>query len=57
MKRMTLYIQRYPLTLEIVFSDEDYANDYAKRHKKMAHKFVQGYSGKLTSRGFERSFL
>ena len=47
-------MKRSALTHEIVFSDEDYANDYAKKHKKMAHKFGQEYSGKLTSSGFKK---
>lgn len=53
-KRMAVYMKRSPLTHEIVFNNEDYANDYAKKHEKMANKFGQEYSGKLTSRGFRK---
>ena len=47
-------MKKSPLTHERVFSDEDFANNYAKRHKKMAKKFGHEYSGKLTSRGFKK---
>lgn len=47
-------MKRSILTHERVFSDEDFANDYAKKHKKMVEKFGQEYSVKLKSRGFEK---
>ena len=47
-------VKRSILTHERVFSDEDCANDYAKKHKKMVEKFGQEYSLKLTSRGFKK---
>ena len=52
--RMVLNMKRSILTHERVFSDEDFANDYAKKHKKMVEKFGQEYSLKLKSRGFEK---
>jgi ubiquinone/menaquinone biosynthesis C-methylase UbiE len=47
-------MKRSILTHERVFSDEDFANDYAKKHKKMVEKFGQEYSVKLKSRGFKK---
>ena len=41
------HMKRSPLAHEGVFNDEDFANKYAKRHKKMAEKFGQEYSGNL----------
>ncbi len=45
-------MKRSPLTHEIVFNDEDFAQKYAKDHQKMTEKFGHEYAQKLTSRGF-----
>jgi ubiquinone/menaquinone biosynthesis C-methylase UbiE len=42
------------LTIERVFSEEGFATEYAKKHKKMAEKFGQDYSFKLKSCGFRK---
>jgi len=47
-------MKKSPLTQDRVFSDQDYANNYTKKHKKMADKFGREYVGKLTSRGFAK---
>lgn len=47
-------MKRSNLTIERVFSDEGFANEYAKKHKKMVDKFGQDYSLQLKSRGFEK---
>jgi ubiquinone/menaquinone biosynthesis C-methylase UbiE len=47
-------MKRMPLTHDRIFSDEDYAESYAKQHWKMAEKFGQEYSQKLAARGFQR---
>lgn len=47
-------VKRTILTHERVFNDEGFANDYAKKHKKMVEKFGQEYSLKLKSRGFKK---
>jgi len=47
-------MKRSPLTHKRVFSDKDYAEDYAKRHKKMAENFGHEYAKKLTARGFQK---
>jgi ubiquinone/menaquinone biosynthesis C-methylase UbiE len=52
--RMALNMKRSILTHDRVFRDEGFANDYAKKHKKMVEKFGQEYSLKLKSRGFEK---
>jgi len=47
-------MKRSSLTHERVFSNEDYANNYAQKHQKMAEKFGQEYSKKLIARGFNK---
>lgn len=47
-------MKRSPLAHQGVFSDEDFAEKYAERHKKMTEKFGQEYAEKLPSRGFQR---
>jgi len=51
-RRKTL--KRSPITHGGVFSDEDFAQEYAEKHQKMAENFGREYASKLTSRGFER---
>lgn len=36
------------------FNDEDFAEEYAKKHRKMAERFGQEYSEKLLRRGFQK---
>ena len=45
--------KREPLTHDRVFSDENYAQSYAKQHWNMAENFGQDYARKLADRGFE----
>jgi ubiquinone/menaquinone biosynthesis C-methylase UbiE len=47
-------MKRTPLKHERVFDDENFAEEYAKKHKKMAEKFGVEYSDKLSSRGFHK---
>ena len=42
------------MTIERVFSDEGFATEYARKHKKMGEKFGQDYALNLKSRGFRR---
>ena len=46
-------MKRSPLTHERVFCDGDFAEEYAKRHQKMAEKFGREYAEKLSSLGFQ----
>jgi ubiquinone/menaquinone biosynthesis C-methylase UbiE len=46
-------MKRAPLTHSGVFSDEDFAKKYAERHQKMAERFGQEYTQKLSARGFK----
>jgi len=46
-------MERSPLTHERVFSDQAFAERYAKRHRKMVEGFGHDYSGRLSSRGFK----
>ena len=48
------HLKRSPPTHKGVFDDEDSAEKYAERHKKIAEKFGQEYSEKLSSRGFQK---
>jgi ubiquinone/menaquinone biosynthesis C-methylase UbiE len=47
-------MKRAPLTHSRVFSDQDYAEAYARQHQGMAEKFGQEYAGKLVARGFHQ---
>ena len=47
-------MKRVPLTHDRVFSDREYAEEYARKHQKMAEKFGQEYADKLSARGFQR---
>ena len=47
-------MKRVPSTHEGVFDDEDFAEKYARQHGKMAERFGQEYSDKLSSRGFQK---
>jgi len=47
-------MKRAPLAHERVFYNEDYAETYARRHKKMSEMFGQEYAMKLSSRGFQK---
>jgi ubiquinone/menaquinone biosynthesis C-methylase UbiE len=44
---------RTPLTHERIFSNEAYAESYARRHQKMAAGFGREYARKLSARGFQ----
>ena len=46
-------MKRSPVTHGGVFSDEDFAQEYADKHQKMAENFGREYADKLSSRGFE----
>lgn len=46
-------MKREPLSHERVFSDEVYADDYARGHWRMAEKFGLEYTKKLNTQGFE----
>ena len=47
-------MKRAPLAHERVFNNEDYAETYAKRHKKMSEMFGREYARKLSSHGFQK---
>ena len=47
-------MKRAALTHGRVFSDEDFADEYARKHTKMAEKFGQAYCAKLNARGFRK---
>lgn len=47
-------MKRAPLTHDPVFSNEDYAETYARRHQGMAVDFGQEYVKKLSARGFDQ---
>ena len=47
-------MKRVPSTHEGVFDDEDFAEKYARQHTRMAEKFGQEYSDKLSSCGFQK---
>jgi 2-polyprenyl-3-methyl-5-hydroxy-6-metoxy-1,4-benzoquinol methylase len=47
-------MKRSPLTHRRVFSDIEYAREYANQHKGMAEKFGKEYAKKLSVRGFQR---
>lgn len=46
-------MKRVPMTHDRVFSDEAFAERYAKHHDGMVAKFGRGYAAKLSSRGFQ----
>lgn len=46
-------MKRAPLTHDRVFSDYEYAEEYARKHQKMAEKFGNEYAEKLSARGFK----
>lgn len=45
-------MKRSPVTHGRVFSDEDFAQEYADKHQKMAENFGREYADKLSSHGF-----
>jgi ubiquinone/menaquinone biosynthesis C-methylase UbiE len=47
-------MNRSPLIHERIFNDEEFANNYTKRHKKMVERFGYEYAEKLSSRGFKK---
>ena len=47
-------MKRLPLEHEQVFSDEDFAQKYAKHHQKITEKFGHEYAQKLKSRGLQK---
>ena len=47
-------MKRAPLKYGRVFDDEDFAEEYARKHRGMAEKFGREYTGKLSSRGFQK---
>jgi ubiquinone/menaquinone biosynthesis C-methylase UbiE len=47
-------MKRAALTHERVFSDQDYAETYAKQHWKMAERFGEEYATKLVAGGFQK---
>ena len=47
-------MKRAPLAHERVFNNEDYAETYARRHKKMSEMFGREYARKLSSHGFRK---
>ena len=46
-------MKRSPLVHERVFNNEDYAEQYARQHWKMAERFGQECAKKLEARGFQ----
>lgn len=46
-------MKRAPLTHDRVFSDQEYAEEYARKHQKMTERFGQEYAEKLSARGFQ----
>jgi ubiquinone/menaquinone biosynthesis C-methylase UbiE len=46
-------MKRIPLVHERVFNDDDYAEQYAHQHLKMAERFGQECAKKLAARGFQ----
>jgi len=47
-------MKQSPPTQQSVFNDKDFADKYAKRHRKMAENFGKEYADKLASRGFQK---
>ena len=47
-------MKRAPLTHDRVFSNEDYAKTYARRHQMVAVDFGEEYVKKLSARGFDQ---
>ena len=47
-------MKQSPPTQQSVFDDKDFADKYAKRHRKMAENFGKEYADKLASRGFQK---
>lgn len=47
-------MKRAPLDHDRVFSNQDYAETYARRHKKMSEMFGREYARKLSSHGFRK---
>ena len=47
-------MKRSPTTHGGIFSDEDFAREFAEKHRKMTENFGREYAKKLSSRGFER---
>ena len=47
-------MKRAPLRHAGVFNDEDFAEKYARQHRKMTERFGQEYSIKLSSRGYQK---
>jgi ubiquinone/menaquinone biosynthesis C-methylase UbiE len=50
-------MKRAPLTHDKVFSNEDFAEAYARQHRPMAEKFGREISKKLSARGFRKGRL
>lgn len=47
-------MKRIPLPHGGVFDDEDFAEKYARQHRRMAERFGRAYSDKLSSSGFRK---
>jgi ubiquinone/menaquinone biosynthesis C-methylase UbiE len=45
-------MKRAPVMHEVVFTDEPFAREYARRHRQMAERFGREYATKLSARGF-----
>jgi len=43
-------MKRSPTTHGGIFSDEDFAREYAEKHRKMTENFGREYAKKLSSR-------
>ena len=46
-------MERSPLTHERIFRDQAFAENYARKHRRMVERFGHEYAGKLSSRGFK----
>jgi ubiquinone/menaquinone biosynthesis C-methylase UbiE len=45
-------MKRAPVTHEVIFTDEPFAQEYARKHRQMAERFGREYADKLSARGF-----
>ena len=46
-------MKRTAMTHEVIFSDERFAQEYARKHRQMAERFGREYATKLSARGFQ----
>jgi ubiquinone/menaquinone biosynthesis C-methylase UbiE len=46
-------MKRAPMTHEVIFTEESFAQEYARKHRQMAERFGREYAAKLSARGFQ----